>query len=186
MTLDMNLFLRSHWKQDHEDILYPSQENLSFLMMVTKLFLSPLLVNSRWSKLNRNKLLEFSKQNEQQNALRIQQMELNSYLQIQLFTPPQKKKKGPWKISVVFVWDMLWRNNFLNRAFIKNTWETNGESWNGYQLSIENIKQYRGSRITLPQMKQDESLKVRLCSLHLGLDALTTVPLWADYYQKCE
>ena len=66
-------------------------------MMVTKLFLSPLLVNSRWSKLNRNKLLEFSKQNEQQNALRIQQMELNSYLQIQLFTPPQKKKKRSLK-----------------------------------------------------------------------------------------
>ena len=64
-------------------------------MMVTKLFLSPLLVNSRWSKLNRNKLLEFSKQNEQQNALRIQQMELNSYLQIQLFTLKKKKKKGP-------------------------------------------------------------------------------------------
>ena len=62
-------------------------------MMVTKLFLSPLLVNSRWSKLNRNKLLEFSKQNEQQNALRIQQMELNSYLQIQLFTLKKKKKK---------------------------------------------------------------------------------------------
>ena len=87
----MNLFLRSHWKQDHEDILYPSQENLSFLMMVTKLFLSPLLVNSLWSKLKCNKLLEFSKQNELQNALRIQQMELNGYLQIQLFT---LKKKG--------------------------------------------------------------------------------------------
>lgn len=62
---------------------------LTFSMMVTKLFLSSRGENSFYSKLNSTQPVEFSSQNEQQHALRIQRMESNGCSKFSC--PPPKK-----------------------------------------------------------------------------------------------